>query len=106
MKPINPADLSVLDVLRLARSEFAFHGGCTTTDRPDLPLSPETAWTVDFSQVIAAIDGAVSKLVGDADRTDRECVRCSTCRPIAPEQGPAISEPEHQGSRTPFGDRS
>lgn len=52
----------VRDVLLLARREFDFHGGCVATDRPDLPLSPETSWTVDFSRARAAIDVAMDLL--------------------------------------------
>lgn len=57
------ADLAyVRDVLLLARREFDFHGGCVATDRPDLPLSPDTSWTVDFSRARAAIDVAMDLL--------------------------------------------
>ncbi|WP_097203110.1 hypothetical protein [Delftia acidovorans] len=52
----------VRDVLLLARREFDFHGGCVATDRPDLPLSPDTSWTVDFSRARAAIDIAMDLL--------------------------------------------
>ncbi|MFC4927856.1 hypothetical protein [Delftia deserti] len=52
----------VRDVLLLARREFDFHGGCVATDRPDLPLSPDTSWTVDFSRARAAIDVAMDLL--------------------------------------------
>lgn len=61
-RPVD-ADLAyVRDVLLLARREFDFHGGCVATDRPDLPLSPETSWTVDFSRARAAIDIAMDLL--------------------------------------------
>ncbi|QQB48394.1 hypothetical protein [Delftia acidovorans] len=57
------ADLAyVRDVLLLARREFDFHGGCVATDRPDLPLAPDTSWTVDFSRARAAIDIAMDSL--------------------------------------------
>lgn len=57
------ADLAyVRDVLLLARREFDFHGGCVATDRPDLPLAPDTSWTVDFSRARAAIDVAMDLL--------------------------------------------
>lgn len=79
------ADLAyVRDVLLLARREFDFHGGCVATDRPELPLSPDTSWTVDFSRARAAIDAAVDLLARAAPRTDLGCDRCS--RP--PESGP------------------
>jgi len=60
------ADLAyVRDVLLLARREFDFHGGCVATDRPDLPLSPDTSWTVDFSKARAGIDVAMDLLERD-----------------------------------------
>lgn len=67
------ADLAyVRDVLLLARREFDFHGGCVATDRPDLPLSPDTSWTADFSRARAAIDIAMDLLERAAapSRTD------------------------------------
>lgn len=73
------ADLAyVRDVLLLARREFDFHGGCVATDRPDLPLAPDTSWTVDFSRARTAIDVAVDLLARAAPRTDLECDRCSS----------------------------
>lgn len=73
------ADLAyVRDVLMLARREFDFHGGCVVTDRPDLPLSPDTSWTVDFSRARTAIDEAVDLLARAAPRTRLECDRCSS----------------------------
>lgn len=73
------ADLAyVRDVLLLARREFDFHGGCVATDRPDLPLSPDASWTVDFSRARAAIDVAVDLLARAAPRKDLECDRCSS----------------------------
>lgn len=73
------ADLAyVRDVLLLARREFDFHGGCVATDRPDLPLSPDTSWTVDFARARAAIDVAVDLLARAVLRTDLECDRCSS----------------------------
>ncbi|WP_242699012.1 hypothetical protein [Delftia sp. SD018] len=68
----------VRDVLLLARREFDFHGGCVATDRPDLPLAPETSWTVDFSRVRAAIDAASDLLDRAARQTGHECGRCSS----------------------------
>lgn len=58
--------LSVLDVLELCERDFAFIGGCTMTDRPDLPLSPETSWVMDVSQRLADIRAAKRALVGQA----------------------------------------
>lgn len=79
------ADLAyVRDVLLLARREFDFHGGCVATDRPDLPLSPDTSWTVDFSRAWAAIDVAMDLLERAAPRTGPECGGCSTRLQSAP----------------------
>ncbi|MDR0225674.1 MAG: hypothetical protein LBI66_04585 [Burkholderiaceae bacterium] len=67
------ADLAyVRDVLLLARREFDFHGGCVATDRPDLPLSPDTSWTVDFGRARAAIDVAMDLLESAAPPTGTE----------------------------------
>ncbi|MCG3783330.1 hypothetical protein LT342_14430 [Delftia acidovorans] len=74
----------VRDVLLLARREFDFHGGCVATDRPDLPLSPDTSWTVDFTRARAAIDVAMDLLERAALRTGPECEGCSTRLPSAP----------------------
>ncbi len=52
----------VLDALELAKRELVFLGGCTHTDRPDLPLSPETSWTTDVRPVLAALDEAILAL--------------------------------------------
>lgn len=56
-----PADSPVhvvLHALELCERDFAFLGGCTMTDRPDLPLSSLTSWKMDFSQCFGAIDAA------------------------------------------------
>lgn len=81
-----PADADfayVRAVLLLARRELDFHGGCVATDRPDLPLSPDTSWTVDFARARAAIDVAMDLLERAAPRTDPECEGCSTRLPSA-----------------------
>lgn len=69
---------SLLDTLELAKREFVFIGGCVVTDRPELPLSAETSWTVDFSVVVSAIDDAIDHLVGPIRRTAPGCDRCSS----------------------------
>ena len=89
--------LSVIDTLKLAERELAFLGGCTHTDRPDLPLSPETSWTTDVSGVLAAIANAIQALSGP--RTDPECAGCSNCQQTQRDIGPATREAEHDGSR-------
>ena len=58
------APLSVIDVLDLCERDFAFIGGCTMTDRPDLQLSPETSWVMDVSQRLADIRAAKRALAG------------------------------------------
>ena len=65
------AALSLVDVLEMAKREFVAIGGCVMTDRPDLPLSAETSWTVDFSGVVSAIDDAIDQVVGAHRRTPR-----------------------------------
>ena len=53
----------VLHALDLCERDFAFIGGCTMTDRPDLPLSSQTSWKMDFSQCFDAIDAARAAIV-------------------------------------------
>lgn len=80
--PTGPAGpLSVVDTLELAKREFVFIGGCVVTDRPDLPLSPDTSWTPDFSRVVAAIDDAIDQMVGADRRTASLCAGCGNCQP-------------------------
>lgn len=90
------AQLSVLDVLEMCEREFAFLGGGTMTDMPDVPLSPETSWTMDFSQVLAAIAVAKEKLGGFVDCcTAGECAGCSNPQPMEPASATPKFEPEH-----------
>lgn len=96
------ADLAyVRDVLLLARREFDFHGGCVATDRPDLPLSPDTSWTVDFSRARAAIDVAMDLLERAAPRTGPECSGESTCLPTGPLSTRSRYVPAPSGIRKP-----
>ena len=97
---------SLLDTLELAKREFVFIGGCVVTDRPDLPLSPDTSWTPDFSRVVAAIDDAIDQLVGADRRTDPECSGCSRSQPIRPISARTKYVPAHPGSRMAEGGRS
>ena len=83
-KPPTPGQSTVLDALALAKRELVFAGGCVMTDRPDLPLSSETSWTLDVTRVLAAIDDAVEQLEGAARRTGPECTGCSSCPPTRP----------------------
>lgn len=101
-----PKPLSVLDTLELAKREFLFVGGCTMTDRPDLPLSPETSWTMDFSRVVSTIDDAIDQLVGADRRTDPGCAGCSTCQPSRPISARTMYVPALQGSRMAAEERS
>ena len=77
-KAVDVTQLSVLDVLSMCERDFAFIGGCTMTDRPDLPLSSETSWKMDSSQVLAAIAVAKEKLNVSADSPE-ERERHSAC---------------------------
>lgn len=96
------ADLAyVHDVLLLARREFDFHGGCVATDRPDLPLAPDTSWTVDFTRARAAIDAAMDLLERAAPRTGSECSGGSTCLPSGPLSTRSRYAPAPSGSRKP-----
>lgn len=96
----------ILAVLEMAKREFLFAGGCVMTDRPDLPLSPETSWTADFSRVVAAIDDAVDLLVGVECRSALRCAGCSTNQPTLPISARTKYVPAHGGSRTAAKGRS
>ncbi|WP_130466448.1 hypothetical protein [Corticibacter populi] len=61
LPPMTPVQLA-LHALGLCERDFAFIGGCTLTDRPDLQLSPETSWQMDVRGVLAAIDSAKAAL--------------------------------------------
>lgn len=78
----DPAPLSLLDTFELIRQDLDFVGGCVLTDRPDLPLSPETSWTMDFTRLFGAIDDAIDQLVGADRRTGLGCAGCSRHPPI------------------------
>lgn len=95
--------LSVIDTLELAKREFVFIGGCTVTDRPDVPLSPETSWIPDLSGVIAAIDDAIDQLVGPSAVAEQPKVpeRHSGCLFSGPERPSApISVLSNEGRCT------
>lgn len=95
-KIVPVAQLSVLDVLEMCERDFAFIGGATLTDMPDVPLSPETSWTMDFSQVLAAIAVAKEKLGGFVDCcTAGECAGCSNSQPMEPTSATPKFEQEH-----------
>lgn len=59
-----------LVALEKARHDLVFLGGCTHTDRPDLPLSAESSWKSDVSETVAAIDAAISALVAPVTRNE------------------------------------
>ena len=99
------APLSVIDTLELAKRELVFMGGCVATDRPDLPLSPETSWVPDFSRVVAAIDDAMDQLVGVGRRTDPGCDRCSSRPQSAQISARTKYVQARWDSRTPDGER-
>ena len=103
----NPvAALPLVSVLELAKREFISIGGCVMTDRPDLPLSDETSWTVDFSLVVSAIDDAIDQLIGADRRIGPECERCSTHQPTLRISGRTKYVLAPRGSRKAEGDRS
>lgn len=56
--------LTVLEVLDRCERDFAFIGGCTVTDRPDLPLSADTSWQIDVSHLLESIRWARQVLGG------------------------------------------
>lgn len=106
-KPQEPFDvtkLSVLDVLELCERDFAFIGGCTMTDMPDVPLSPETSWKMDCTHVMAAIAVAKEKLCGlGVVHIASECADCGTPQPMQLPSGQSKCALEHGDSRSPAG---
>lgn len=92
VKPLAPGDdaavdvapLSVIDVLELCKRDLSFVGGCTLTDVPEVPLSPETSWTMDFTNLFAAIDDVIDLLVGADRRTAPEGESADTSQPMRP----------------------
>lgn len=98
-----PAPLSLLDTLELIRRDLDFVGGCVLTDRPDLPLSPETSWTMDFTRLIGAMDDAIDQLVGADRRTGLGCAGCSSRPPIRPISERTRFVPVLPGSPEPAG---
>lgn len=100
------SDRRILSALTSARHDLVFLGGCTHTDRPDFPLSPETSWKTDVSGTLAAIDAAIAALTEQGRRTDPECDRCSSAPQTALGTDRANGEQERSGSRKPEGERS
>ena len=114
VKPLKPSEgaavdvapLSVVDVLELCKRELAFIGGCTLTDMPDVPLSPETSWTMDFTWLFGVIDDALDLLVGADRRTAPECTDGNTSPPTRQISGRSKYVPAHLDSRMAEEDRS
>jgi len=52
----------VVRALKTARLALCACNHCLTTDRPDLPSSEETGWTIDHDMEIALIDEAFAAL--------------------------------------------
>ncbi len=48
--------------LKAARLAMCATNNTLTTDRPDLPRSEETSWTIDFNKEISLIDQAIQAL--------------------------------------------
>lgn len=93
--------LSVFDVLDLCERSFVFFGGCTMTDMPHVPLSPETSWTMDIEYELAAIAAAKEKLCGAEEaHIACECTGCGTPQPTTQISAHSICGVEHPDSRT------
>lgn len=54
--------------LEQARLALAACHGCLTTDRPDLPLGPDTSWTIDNSREVDLIGQALDVISTDIGR--------------------------------------
>jgi hypothetical protein len=46
----------LLNELQTLEIDCVLLGGCTVTDRPDLPLSDETSWTPDLTRQLELIE--------------------------------------------------
>lgn len=73
------SDPSVLIALRRARLALCATHRCLCTDRPDLPLTPDTSWTIDSAVEIALIDKALAEL-GATHHIVDECSGRNTSR--------------------------
>lgn len=105
-KPLAEDSLAnvVLYALDLCERDFAFIGGCTMTDMPHVPLSPETSWKMDFARQLAAIaDARVAICQLAAARTACECRGCGTPLQTGPTSTQSIPERERQGTNEAAG---
>lgn len=64
---LSPSDLramleSAIRAMQAAEHDLAFLGGCTHTDRPDLPLTEETSWTMDVSVELDQLENSAAAL--------------------------------------------
>ena len=53
---------TVKNALCKAEYEMTTTNGLAATDRPDLPLTDDTSWTIDYSETLKAINEAISIL--------------------------------------------
>ena len=53
---------TVINALCKAEYEMTTTNGLVATDRPDLPLTDKTSWTIDYSETLKAINDAISIL--------------------------------------------
>ena len=58
--PLAAPEPATSRALEAARRALSANHNCLTTDRPDLPRSPETGWTTDFTVELALIDAALA----------------------------------------------
>lgn len=70
---------SVLMALQRARLALSATHRCVCTDRPDLPLTSATSWTIDNADEIALIDKALAEL-GATHHIGDECIGRSMSR--------------------------
>lgn len=56
--------MNVLNALRAAEHELIALTGLRATDRPDLPLTEETSFTLDPKEVLAQVQAAIRQLSG------------------------------------------
>lgn len=71
-----------VDVLDACARDLSLIGGCTLTDRPDLPLTPVTSWKLDVAQRLADIEAAKVALKSVLQSSCHECGGCSSRLPM------------------------
>ena len=85
-----------LEIVRLA---LLAHNYCLVTDRPDLPRSEATSWTINFNRELSLLDDAIGSM-----NTSPRSPGGSSDQLIEQLSGRATPAQEHRSSHTPAED--